>query len=271
MILPKAPATLQERSADAPRWYRVLVRFRFALAGLYFLTVGFFAFETFFHRWLFDVEPPHDLAALAITAAVFFGMQALLLLGAPHWRHKRPTRFRRMAVSLTAGALMAALLTFGFLGIIVSLLRSNFDWFSKLGDGAIPLVFLIGIPWAFWLVLFVLLWSQRWEQGFGKMYRLLLAGTWLELLITIPVDVSVRRRTNCYCDEGTFFSLVIGVTMAFWTFGPGIVFLFLSRRSPRDAGTCAQCGYDLRGLTSSRCPECGTPFEKGIAAGEKEG
>ena len=27
--------------------------------------------------------------------------------------------------------------------------------------------------------------------------------------------------------------------------------------------TCLQCGYDLRGLTESRCPECGTPFEPG--------
>jgi hypothetical protein len=25
---------------------------------------------------------------------------------------------------------------------------------------------------------------------------------------------------------------------------------------------CRSCGYDLRGLTESRCPECGTPFDK---------
>jgi len=24
---------------------------------------------------------------------------------------------------------------------------------------------------------------------------------------------------------------------------------------------CIQCGYDTRGLTEHRCPECGTPFE----------
>jgi hypothetical protein len=24
---------------------------------------------------------------------------------------------------------------------------------------------------------------------------------------------------------------------------------------------CLQCGYDLRGLTENRCPECGTPFD----------
>lgn len=29
----------------------------------------------------------------------------------------------------------------------------------------------------------------------------------------------------------------------------------------REAGRCVKCGYSLRGLTATRCPECGTPFE----------
>ena len=29
---------------------------------------------------------------------------------------------------------------------------------------------------------------------------------------------------------------------------------------------CVSCGYDLRGQTTSRCPECGTPFEPIAAA-----
>lgn len=29
----------------------------------------------------------------------------------------------------------------------------------------------------------------------------------------------------------------------------------------RRAFTCTKCGYDLQGLPTARCPECGTPFD----------
>ncbi len=32
-------------------------------------------------------------------------------------------------------------------------------------------------------------------------------------------------------------------------------------KSKRILGTCSRCGYDLRGLTERRCPECFTPFD----------
>lgn len=35
------------------------------------------------------------------------------------------------------------------------------------------------------------------------------------------------------------------------------VYLRASSRPPRPFGTCFQCGYDLTGNTSGRCPECG--------------
>ena len=31
----------------------------------------------------------------------------------------------------------------------------------------------------------------------------------------------------------------------------------------RRKGVCRRCGYALRGLPETRCPECGTPFEPG--------
>jgi hypothetical protein len=207
--------------------------------------------------------------------AAFIGVPALFLAGAPHWSRPRPTRGRRMAFSLVFGSAMAGLLTFGLIATALNFFNA---WDTGLESversagelGLAPLggwgvlLLLVGVPWAFWAAVFGVLWTGEWIDRFRRMYKLLVAGTCLELLITIPVDVEVRRRTRCYCGEGTFFSLIIGVTMMFWTFGPGVVLLFLTRRMQRREAllrVCAKCGYDLRGLRATRCPECGTPFE----------
>ena len=62
---------------------------------------------------------------------------------------------------------------------------------------------------------------------------------------------------------------VLGFTLGFPLWFPTAIFCLLSipairalHRRVRPAhqpGTCARCGYDLRGSTD-RCPECGTPF-----------
>lgn len=62
---------------------------------------------------------------------------------------------------------------------------------------------------------------------------------------------------------------MIDVTMPLWI--PLFLFAVLPscallkyhhHRRRRKPGLCVNCGYNLRGLTEARCPECGTPFEK---------
>lgn len=36
------------------------------------------------------------------------------------------------------------------------------------------------------------------------------------------------------------------------------------RLAARGVPICIPCGYDLRGLTEARCPECGTPFDPAL-------
>jgi hypothetical protein len=43
----------------------------------------------------------------------------------------------------------------------------------------------------------------------------------------------------------------------------GLAWLAQSAEAPIEEPLCSACGYRLRGLTSSRCPECGQPFESG--------
>jgi hypothetical protein len=49
-----------------------------------------------------------------------------------------------------------------------------------------------------------------------------------------------------------------------WRTCLGLVLARLRIQDP--AGRCLECGYDLRGLTEPRCPECGTSFTPGSEA-----
>lgn len=253
--------------------------------------------------WYFIALAPHDPLGLGIqtnyprivdflvATVTLFGLQFLLLLGAPQLHWPRPRRRRSIFISLLAGSALAMLLSIGIVLAFASLYKliytpdlfrdgsiittvtpgpatapapaPPFDWRTDIPWAIIGIVL---AAWTFWFLVFALVGRGEWTRRFGRMYRLLIAGTILELLITIPIDVQVRRRTNCYCGEGTFFSMIIGLTAALWVFGPGLAILFLIRRQQRleQTGCCLQCGYNLHGLPSDRCPECGMAFRHAL-------
>lgn len=47
----------------------------------------------------------------------------------------------------------------------------------------------------------------------------------------------------------------------------GVSRAIIMRRRPPKPGICRECGYDLHGLTSHRCPECGLEFDENIQDG----
>ena len=60
-------------------------------------------------------------------------------------------------------------------------------------------------------------------------------------------------------------SLVGGFVAGMLRFGVPLTLAVWCRRKwwpVRTPGFCAKCGYCLRGLTSPRCPECGTEFDE---------
>jgi hypothetical protein len=96
----------------------------------------------------------------------------------------------------------------------------------------------------------------------------LLAGTVVETVVVLPVDIMMRRRTECYCSTGTFYSLCLSAWALLWLCGPGAFLALTSRRRRAWAAEhCARCGYAKGPSPGERCSECG--MEWGEARLEK--
>lgn len=207
--------------------------------------------------------------AVALAVAVVAGLQAAMVLPV---RRPAPVTTRIMGAagrSLWASILVCsaccALLWGGALLAVLDIpwLLGKFDWSD--GDYA---WLLIAAPLAGWAVATPLMirfvrGGQR-EDRLGRIASMLMLGTIIEVIALIPLNVMVRRKTDCYCGRGTFFALLACGTVGVVSFGPAILLPLLSRRRKRwYAGRCECCLYDMRGLPNAdRCPECGAGWKR---------
>lgn len=79
-------------------------------------------------------------------------------------------------------------------------------------------------------------------------------------IATIPRLAGKRERTT----RITWFALADLLMLALvWMAAVGTVVWIRDTRKafPRDPSVCGSCGYDITGITTSVCPECGTPFD----------
>ncbi len=225
-----------------PRWRTILFNLRYVLLTFYVgLIIGAIVY-------IQDWE-------ILIPILILTALQGLFLVGMPHLRWPRATRKRAMITSQMIAAVVAASLTFGLFATLLSGFNKWDDLTRSLGA---HIFWVVAIAWFIWLVVFAVIWARQPFSGFTRIYKSLIAGTILEVLITIPVDVQVRKRTSCWCDEGTFVAYAIAVCVALWTFGPGLVLLFLTRRLQREGyfSLCQKCGHDISATQEKRCPTC---------------
>jgi hypothetical protein len=196
---------------------------------------------------------------------------------------KRPElgqRSRSLTLSIMMVAVVVAALTVGLVyglaeGIL--LLRGESGvlgyfapdtgqplWRQALGWALLPLV-LWPLSWIFWTP--ILLFFSRRRVGrtrWGRIIGLLLGGTILELLFIIPLDVLVRRRTDCYSYSGTLIGLVCSAFALVWLAGPGIIIPLTSKRRRLWAESyCMNCGYAKGPSPGQKCPECGYDWQGG--------
>ena len=97
--------------------------------------------------------------------------------------------------------------------------------------------------------------------GLDRLLRRLLAGTAIEVALGTLAVLLVRRRHDCMCITGSFFSLAYSLTVLLWLCGPwAVLFATRAERTRWRRHACVGCGY-VRRQGSARCPECGRLHE----------
>jgi len=234
----------------------------FLLAGAVFLQLADPPFS--WHDVAVLLTAPDAITSLAVWTGLLLAAQVALL--APV-RRPAPMRERGHSVWVSAAA-------GGFLGslLFTALVFAALEWAPVGNDSAWAAIAdknyggwaLLAIVLLAWLIatplLYVFSRNRCREMWLSRLAAGLFTGTIFETAAIIPLDVMVRRRSDCYCATGTFFSLSLCLSVGLAAFGPAVLLPIIARRRKRwYEGRCAYCGYEKTGLEKTdRCPECGT-------------
>ncbi|MCL4221997.1 MAG: hypothetical protein KJZ65_11590 [Phycisphaerales bacterium] len=156
--------------------------------------------------------------------------------------------------------LLGYALAVGIAGFVLLLSDTSADerWWLVIGGGPLVLGWAVSTP-----LLLAFIRGRDTETALKRLASLIFLGTCVEILAIIPMDVFTRRKSSCYCSEGTYWALIALVPLGFVALGPMIFLVAASKRRKRyAAGCCEICGYDMRGhLKAERCPECGVGWK----------
>lgn len=170
------------------------------------------------------------LGAALISAFVIVLCGGSLLIIPIRAAHDLPNTQRSIWLPLICSATLA---TAVFGGFAVAAHEFTFGGQGdKTGEDAMSWAFLIAAPivWFGWCVLFgVMAFRTNPERFAGRLYKSLLAGSVLELLIAIPMHMVVRQRGYCCAGFGTGMGIGIGLLVVLIALGPAVVFLFYRR------------------------------------------
>jgi hypothetical protein len=136
----------------------------------------------------------------------------------------RPITRRSIWFPVIASGLLAATLFFGAAVAVHELLRAS--------DAALSGVLIVTFAiWAAWSTLFSLIEFNSPPGRVGHiLHRFLIAGSVLELLVAVPANIVVRRRSDCCAGIETGVGICIGVSIMIVALGPSVLILYLKRR-----------------------------------------
>lgn len=186
------------------------------------------------------------------------------LVGPPRLTSEGRSLRASVAGAAAIGGLLAvaALLTIQQSILLVRGGEQSIDGLGRMTEIlVIPLLLLAWIAsGAIWMIVLRKAARSRDPNGLAGLLRILLAGTCIELVLSIPLYALARRRESCYCSLPTFWSIISGTAALVWMCGPWAV-LWLTREYRRGwrRAQCGRCGYP-RQSGSPCCSECGLDF-----------
>jgi len=164
-----------------------------------------------------------------VWAAIFalIGGQAILLFLSVDTSQKRLKPRTHLAVSVVAGSMLFALLSFAAISAGGAAVAGDkfIDWFW---DTEMEVVWVFLAFWLVWGVLFYLYFRNS-AAVTTRIVSWLLKGSVLELLIAVPCHVWVRRRGDCSAPMATSFGIVTGIAVMLLAFGPSVLLLYKKR------------------------------------------
>jgi hypothetical protein len=202
------------------------------VTGFYILIVA--ALSPYFglgvlENWNLTFDPSRGMDWLGV--AIWSGW-TLLLAGGPlvllvttvDPRRERLKPRRHILISAGAAGLALSLLAASVAAsIVVAVLGEN--------GKQIAVASVLAVWPGSWVVWTLLLWRKgaQFLNPATRIYRRLIAGSALELLIAVPCHAIVRARHDCCAPAFTAMSIATGLAILLMSIGPGVLFLFRAR------------------------------------------
>jgi len=165
-------------------------------------------------------------AGVYLIIAVLFLGGLLLVLVPIRARRQRPIKRRAVWLPLAGSAILLAAPCYAVGLATQELLDEKLD--SSLHASIIFSA--VGLLWLGWIILFWLMSRSLDPVSLSaRLYKSVLAGSALELLVAVPMHIVVRRRHECCAGMATGFAICLGVVTAIVALGPGVFFLFHRR------------------------------------------
>jgi hypothetical protein len=158
------------------------------------------------------------------------GPLVLFVVGVDTSRRRLKPR-RHILVSAAAAGLALTLLVVAVIANVIMAIPRDVRSVIEVSDGDTLGWIILAACLGCWLLWALVLWrmGERLLDPATRVYRLLVAGSVLELLIALPSHVIVRQRNECSAPEVTSLGVATGLAILMMSLGPGALFLYRAR------------------------------------------